>query len=137
MSEEEIQAALAARDRWVILSTVGGDGFPHSVPVGYFLLGGLLIIGCQDGSQKIRNIERNPKVSLLWENGKDSTRLQGILFQGEARIIRDRADRLALKSAICQERGESPPSEVAEGAVYLEITPTKTISWNRPRRGLS
>lgn len=135
MTKEEIQSALSSRDRWLVLSTNGPDGFPHSVPVGCSLLEDRLLIGCRDGSQKVRNIERDSRVSLLWENGRGGSKLRGILIRGQARIVRDPQELFALKTQVRQRRGEESPAEPPPpGTVYLEITPVKTISWDRPTR---
>jgi hypothetical protein len=135
LTEPEIRAALSARDRWIVLTTIGRDGFPHSVPLGCFLAGERIVMGCKDASQKVANVERESRVSLLWENGRGAGELIGILIQGHARVVRDDAERLALKAEACRQRGESPPAEVAPGFVYLEVTPVKTVSWRRPTRG--
>ncbi len=118
----------------MILSTVGPDGFPHSVPLGYFLYQDRLISGCRDGTQKIRNIERNPQVSMLWENGRQADEMIGIMVQGHARVVRANDERLALKQEACRQRGEQAPESIGDGFVYIEVAPHKTVSWRRPRR---
>ncbi len=135
MTESQIQEHLDKKERWVVLSTIGPDGFPHSVPVGYFLFGGRIVIGCRDLTQKVRNIERNAKVSVLWENGRGEPTLTGVMFQGHARVVRDPAERLALRREASRQRGEQlPDSTPPTGSVYIEISPNKTISWDRPSR---
>lgn len=135
MTEIQIQEHLDKKERWVVLSTIGPDGFPHSVPVGYFLFDGRIVIGCRDQTQKVRNIERNSKVSVLWENGRGKPALTGVMFQGHARVVRDPAERLTLRLEASRQRGETPPdSPPPAGAVYIEIIPSKTISWDRPSR---
>lgn len=130
MAQGDIRENLNRRDRWVALTTLGGDGFPHTVPIGYFLYGDCLVMGCRDGTQKVKNIERNNQVSVLWENGRGNGALKGVLFQGHARIVRDDQERLAYKREACAQRGEAVPSEVVPGAVYIEVRPCKTISWD-------
>jgi hypothetical protein len=39
MTPQEVQAFLDAKPGWIILSTIGRHGYPHSVPLGYFRLG--------------------------------------------------------------------------------------------------
>lgn len=132
LTQTEIQQLLGKKDRWVALTTLGPDGYPHTVPIGYFLTDGRLVMGCRDGTQKVKNIERNDRVSVLWENGRGQDALIGILFQGRARVVRDDQERWDLKVEACRQRGEDPPGRPVPGSVYIEITPTKTISWNRP-----
>lgn len=134
LSKHEIRELLEKKDRWVALSTVGPQGFPHTVPIGYFLVGEKLVMGCRDGTQKVKNIERNPKVSVLWENGRGQDALIGVLFRGQARVVRADDERLALKAEACRQRNVEPPASVAPGSVYIEVIPEKTVSWNRPSR---
>jgi PPOX class probable F420-dependent enzyme len=47
-----------------ILSTVDGKGRPHAAPVWYLYDSGKITVSTGRGSQKHRNVERNPGVSL-------------------------------------------------------------------------
>ena len=133
MTPEELQEFLGAKEHWIVLTTIGQDGFPHSVPLGYFLYRGDIISGCKPATQKVKNVERNPRVSLLLENGRANPgHLKGILLRGEARIVRDDAERLELKREACRQRGVPLPDEVKPGSVYIRVTPSKTVSWIKP-----
>ena len=46
------------------LTTVRSDGQPQSVPVWFFRDGEKFLVYSQPGRQKLRNIERNPRVDL-------------------------------------------------------------------------
>ena len=48
----------------VRFSTIGLDGYPHSVPVWFLLDGDDLIIFAGRNTQKVRNIRANPKGSI-------------------------------------------------------------------------
>ena len=132
MSQSEIHEVLSRRDRWVALTTLGKDGFPHTVPIGYFLDGDLVVMGCRDGTQKVKNVERNPKVSVLWENGRGQPALQAVMIRGTARIVRSTEERMRLKAVACGLRGETPPTTLSPGAVYIVVEPKNVVSWNRP-----
>lgn len=134
LSSVEIQDILSQKTHWITLSSLGPSGFPHSVPIGYFLVGDTIVMGCKDGTQKVKNIERDARISLLWENGRGKEFLIGILLQGRARIVRDDSERLSLKREACRQRGEQLPESVGKGFVYIEMKPEKTISWKRPTR---
>ena len=69
LTDEQIEAYVDSRPSWAILSTVDGDGFPHTVPLGYFRLGRDIVMGVRDGTRKVANVERNPNVSVLLEDG--------------------------------------------------------------------
>ena len=50
LSDEEVAAYLDGRPGWAILSTIDEDGFPHTVPLGYFRLGRDIVMGVRDGT---------------------------------------------------------------------------------------
>src|SRR4030095_6233854 len=82
MTNQEVKAFLDAKPGWIVLSSIGRDGYPHSVPLGYFRLGDDVYIGCRAGTQKIKNIERNPKVSLVLESGSSREDIKGGTIPG-------------------------------------------------------
>ncbi|MEM1334478.1 MAG: pyridoxamine 5'-phosphate oxidase family protein, partial [Actinomycetota bacterium] len=92
----EFDAFLDERPGWIVLSTITPDGYPHSVPLGYFRDGDRVYLGCRDRTTKIRNIEQNPKVSLLVESGSTMSDIRGAMIQGTATVHRDADSVLAL-----------------------------------------
>ena len=136
LSDEQIEAYLDSRPAWAVLSTIDKDGFPHSVPLGYFRLGRDIVMGVRDGTRKVANVERNPKVSVLLEDGSSMSDIRGVMFQGDARIVRERAEALQLSREGARARGvpESEwPTEPRPGAAYIRVTPVRTVSWDYGR----
>ena len=133
MSDEEIAAYLDSRPSWAILSTIENDGFPHSVPLGYFRLGRDIVMGVRDGTHKVANVEGNPNVSVLLEDGSTMADIRGVMFQGHARIVREHSEALELAREGARARGvpESEwPTEPRPGACYIRMTPVRTLSWD-------
>ncbi len=133
LTEAEIEAFLAKKEHWMILTTIGSDGYPHTVPMGYFTMEGDLLMGCRPHTQKVKNIERNPKVSALLESGRQGRELVGVMFVGEATVVRERTELLRIKQFLAREKGQAPPTEVKSGFCYIRIRPHRTISWDRTR----
>jgi len=133
LSAEQVAAYLDSRPGWAILSTVDDDGFPHSVPLGYFRLGHDIVMGVRDGTHKVANIESNPHVSVLLEDGSSMADIRGVMLQGRARIVRDHSEALELAREGARARGvpESEwPTEPRPGAAYIRMTPVRTRSWD-------
>lgn len=133
LSDEEIEAYLDSRPCWAILSTLDEDGFPHTVPLGYFRLGRDIIMGVRDGTRKVANVERNPNVSVMLEDGSSMADIRGVMFQGRARIVRERSEALEIAREGARARGvpESEwPTEPRPGAAYIRMTPVRTVSWD-------
>ena len=133
MSEKEAIAYIDTKPGWAMLSTIGSDGYPHTVPVGYFRVNNKIYMGCKDNTQKIVNIERNPKVSVSLESGSTMNDLKGVLLRGKAHVIRDDKDRLAISIQAAQSRGVKKvdfPKTVSPNLVYIEFRNFKITSWN-------
>ena len=133
MSDEEIEAYLDSRPSWAILSTIEKDGFPHSVPLGYFRLGRDIVMGVRDGTRKIANVENNPNVSVLLEDGSSMADIRGVMLQGHARIVREEGEALQLAREGARVRGVPEPewrTAPRPGAAYIRMTPVKTLSWD-------
>ncbi|WP_237570883.1 pyridoxamine 5'-phosphate oxidase family protein [Mycolicibacterium lacusdiani] len=133
MSDEEIEAYLDSRPSWAVLSTIEADGFPHSVPLGYFRLGRDIVMGVRDGTRKVANVENNPNVSVLLEDGSSMADIRGVMFQGHARIVREEGEALQLAREGARARGVPEaewPTAPRPGAAYIRTTPVKTLSWD-------
>ena len=81
MTKEEVDAFLDSKPGWMMLTSLGKDGYPHTVPIGYFRDGDRILMGCRDNTQKTLNIERNPKVSLVIEDGTSMADIRGIMLR--------------------------------------------------------
>jgi nitroimidazol reductase NimA-like FMN-containing flavoprotein (pyridoxamine 5'-phosphate oxidase superfamily) len=133
LSDEQIEAYLDSRPGWAVLSTIDTDGFPHSVPLGYFRLGRDIVMGVRDGTRKVANVEGNPNVSVMLEDGSSMADIRGVMLQGRARIVRDHSEALQLAREGARARGvpESEwPTEPRPGAAYIRMTPVRTRSWD-------
>lgn len=88
MSEEEIAAFLAA-NRTVHVATLARDGTPHLTTLWYGLLDGRIVAWTYRKSQKIKNLERDPRITALVESGDTYSSLQGVQIVGRAEMADD------------------------------------------------
>jgi hypothetical protein len=101
-------------------------------------------------SQKVRNLERDPRVTLQIEAGELYQELRGVMFECEAVIHRDfevvRSLGLEIFTRYASPRGEPPigelPPEVGEMVdkqaakrVALEFVEIKRASWDHRKLG--
>ncbi len=89
-TQEKIAPRLEqAQNIW--LATVRADGRPHLVPIWFVWWDGKVWISTGETSQKIANIERNPRVSVALEDGANP-----VVIEGTAEVYRDAETRDAL-----------------------------------------
>ena len=138
MTKEEAHAYLDSKPGWIVLTTIGADGYPHSVPIGYFRIGDEVFLGGRAGTQKMLNVERNPRVSLLLESGETMQNIKGLMIQGEASVVSEPEELLRLAREAARQRGapeDRLPTEPPAGAAFVRVTPRKMISWDYAREG--
>src|ERR1700686_4697086 len=82
LSHDEVNAYLDSKPGWIVLTTIGSSGYPHSIPIGYFRLGDEIYMGCRAGTQKLKNIDRNPLVSIMVQSGSTGSDIKGVMIQG-------------------------------------------------------
>jgi nitroimidazol reductase NimA-like FMN-containing flavoprotein (pyridoxamine 5'-phosphate oxidase superfamily) len=136
LTKEEAHAFLDSRPGWLILSTVGPDGFPHTVPIGYFRDGDYIYTGGRANTQRFQNLKRNTKVSALVETGNSMDTIKGVMIQGEAEIVDDPKEALELMRASMMARGapeDHLPTEPRPGVAYIRIKPERYITWDYSR----
>lgn len=110
------------------LTTVGHDQTPQPSPVWFLWDGTDLLIFSQPGTPKMRNIERNPRVSLNLDG--DDRGGDIVVLTAEARLVRasPRADELPAYVAKYRDAiiriGMTPESFADAFAAAIRLTPT-------------
>jgi PPOX class probable F420-dependent enzyme len=88
MTPEEVGAFLA-EEKTVTCATNGRDGLPHLMPLWYVLRDGRIWAWTYAKSQKVRNLERDPRATLQVESGIDYAELRGVMLRCDVEIHRD------------------------------------------------
>ncbi|MDR2988496.1 MAG: pyridoxamine 5'-phosphate oxidase family protein [Nocardiopsaceae bacterium] len=143
MTTEEAASFLAA-GRKVQLATNGHDGFPHLVTMYYVMSGGHITFWTYRRSQKALNLERDPRISCLVEEGEEYFDLRGVLVQGEARRIEDPDEIAGIGHQITAVVGGALASAGADALTqYVEhaarkrwgyrVIPDRVISWDHAK----
>jgi PPOX class probable F420-dependent enzyme len=99
MTAGELTAFLESQ-RVVNVASVGRDGWPHVLPLWYVLLDGEVWASTYGKSQKVRNLERDPRATLLLEAGRGYAELRGVMIQSHAKVHRDPATVLRVRERI-------------------------------------
>jgi len=88
MTDAEAAAFLAA-ERVLVVATIGRDGWPHLMPLWYVIRDGEPWATTYAKSQKVRNLERDPRCTLQVEAGDRYDDLRGLMLKAEARLEHD------------------------------------------------
>ena len=88
MSDAEVGAFLD-EERTLVCATIGRDGFPHLMPLWYVVRDGQLWSWTFAKSQKVRNLERDPRATLQVEAGTGYAELRGVMLKCDVTIHRD------------------------------------------------
>ncbi|MBI3927937.1 MAG: pyridoxamine 5'-phosphate oxidase family protein [Armatimonadetes bacterium] len=138
MLDADALAFLESEPDWMVLSTLGRDGSAHSVPLGYFVQNSHIYMGCRDRTQKVRNIERDSRVTLLLASSRGSAVNRGLMLRGEADILREPDMLLPLLEQAARKRGHPRAADdpIPPGIAYIRVRPTRVIRWTlEPRKG--
>jgi hypothetical protein len=139
MGADEV-ATFLDQERTVVCATVGLRGWPHLMPLWYVLRertggrpGPQLWAWTYAASQKVRNLERDPRATLQVEAGELYQELRGVMFECEVAIHRD----LEIVKALGHElftryaapRGEPAPAELpAEVGAIIDQQASKRVA---------
>jgi PPOX class probable F420-dependent enzyme len=88
MSSEEIDEFLLGRHSMSI-ATMNHDGTIHLVAMWYGFLEGAIAIETKAKSQKVLNLQRDPRMTVLVEDGEYYEELRGVELVGKGEIIDD------------------------------------------------
>jgi PPOX class probable F420-dependent enzyme len=141
MSDDEISAFLeAGRDLQV--ASINVDGTPHLVTMWYAMQDGEIAFWTYGKSQKIINLRRDPRLTVLVATGEVYEQLKGVSIQGQAEVVDDPDDVLRYGEAV-YERYWGPLNDmVREGVramgakrVVIVVKPDKILSWDHSKLG--
>jgi nitroimidazol reductase NimA-like FMN-containing flavoprotein (pyridoxamine 5'-phosphate oxidase superfamily) len=132
LSDAEV-AAFLNEERTVTCATVGPRGWPHLMPLWYVLReapagepGPRLWAWTYGVSQKVRNLERDPRASLQVEAGEQYQELRGVMLECDVVLHRDLETVSALGREIlaryASPRGEPPAGELPAGELPGEVS---------------
>jgi PPOX class probable F420-dependent enzyme len=139
------QRELLDSERVVTVASFGRSGWPHLMPLWYVVRDGDIWIYTYAKSQKVRNLERDPRATLLVETGHEYSELRGVMIEADAYINRghdlvyDVARELTLRYA---DGLESIEGDAAEGLrrqaakrVAIRFVARRTASWDHRKLG--
>lgn len=137
---DEERRELIESERVVVVSSIGPRGWPHSMPLWYVPRDAEIWIYTYAKSQKVKNLERDPRATLMIETGHEYGELRGVQIEAEAEIHRDLdtvyelARELAVRYSedISSVEGDAAEALKAQARkrVALRFIPKRIASWD-------
>jgi PPOX class probable F420-dependent enzyme len=142
MTDEEASEFLNGR-HVVNIATFGPDGNIHLVAMWYGLIDGHIAFETFSKSQKVKNLQRDPRITCLVEDGESYDQLRGLEIVGTARLDEDPAAVVALATQVVERYyGVTDPNDaqalaevVAKKRTLVEVIPERIVSWDHTKLG--
>jgi PPOX class probable F420-dependent enzyme len=141
MTDDEIRSFIEGQ-KVVQVATINRDGTPHLVPLWFAIVDGDIVLETFTKSQKVKNLERDPRLTVLLEDGDVYEKLRGVAIYATAELVKDVEKVHELHMAVLK-RNTELPEEVLEKATR-SMAPKKTgivikarriISWDHRKLG--
>src|SRR5499427_5871800 len=88
MTDDEVGAFLAER-RKLHVATLDRHGTPHLMPMYFLVVDGAVTFWTYTASQKIVNLRRDPRITVMAEDGEAYFDLRGVQIAGRAHLDAD------------------------------------------------
>jgi len=147
MTDSELKNFLAKSQTMTIVS-INKDGTPHPMPMWYGVEPDCSVVMTTfTKSQKIVNIARDPRVSLLVESGGAVyEKLKGVVIYGRAELIRDTEQVVDILTRVSTKTLDNPDDKTRDGIrnavrgtapkrTGIRIRPEKIVSWDHSKLG--
>lgn len=145
---DEEARSMIETGRHLTVASIRPDGRPHLVAMWYVLDDdGLIVFTTYAKSQKVKNLQRDPRVTAMLEDGVGYTEVRGLMIEGEAEVITDDpAFTARVMAGVGAKYGAridgathiapAAPDPVPAGALkrcVVRIRPTRFRSWDHGR----
>jgi PPOX class probable F420-dependent enzyme len=144
LSDDE-QRELLDTERVAVVASHGPRGWPHVMPLWYVPRDGRIWVWTYAKSQKVRNLERDRRATVLVETGHEYAELRGVQIEAGAILHRDLdtvfefAQELTVRYAEGIESVEGDAAEElraqAPKRVAIEFEPKRVASWDHRKLG--
>lgn len=140
--DEQLQ--LLDEQRVVIATTIGPRGWPHSMPLWFTVRDGDIWAWTFAKSQKVKNLERDDRATVLVESGHEYSELKGVMLKTHARIERDTEQVLDFAGELfAKYQGADPQdADMREGMrgqatkrVAIRFEVVETVTWDHAKLG--
>jgi len=140
MSNEEVEAFIESH-KSLQVGTIERDGSVHLSTLWFAVVDGKIVFETYTKSQKIKNLERDNRITVLLEDGTVYEKLRGVMIKGNARLVTDPAEVHPLALAVMRRNQPDIPEDLLSKAAEqmaskrtaVVIEPLKMVSWDHTK----
>jgi PPOX class probable F420-dependent enzyme len=142
MTDDEVRQFLE-RSRVMTMATNGPKGNPHLIAMWYALVDGEIWFETKAKSQKVVNLRRDDRLTVMVEDGETYDTLRGVAIEGRAEIVDD-AEALFKVGISVWERYTGPYEESMRPMVEMMLNKRVAVrvrvermrSWDHRKLGM-
>lgn len=140
MTPEEVEAYLTV-EKDLQVASLNADGSPHLVTMWFAVMEGDVCFWTYGRSQKIVNLQRDPRVSVLVATGEHYGELRGVSISGRAQVIEDRDEVNRIGETVFEKYWMPIEDDATREGVRamgikrlgVRITADKVVSWDHAK----
>ncbi|HZR14599.1 MAG TPA: PPOX class F420-dependent oxidoreductase [Acidimicrobiia bacterium] len=143
MTSEEVDEFLQGRHTMSI-ATMNHDGTIHLVAMWYGFLEGAIAIETKAKSQKVQNLRRDPRMTVLVEDGETYEELRGVELVGTGEIVDDPDRMFELGISVFERYQGGKYTEemrpfveaMLNKRVVVKLAVERVVSWDHRKLGM-
>jgi PPOX class probable F420-dependent enzyme len=121
------------------MATADKQGQPHVVPVWYAWDGESIWISAYSDTRKVRELRKNPLISIVIDIAADSDHATAVILEGKAELLHEPREFIEMKFFWIYERylgaegiiGKRPQEWIEDPLnTLIKLTPQKIITWD-------
>ena len=137
MDAEEIEEFIEEQ-KSLQVGTINSDGSIHLSTLWFAVVDGLIVFETYTSSQKVVNLERDPRITVLLEDGLEYNNLRGVMIKGVANLVSEPTEVKEIAREVIKRNQPEIPDEMLDDAAaslavkrtVVTVIPEKVVSWD-------
>ena len=143
MDTEEIEVFIEEQ-KSLQVGTINSDGSIHLSTLWFAVVDGLIMFETYTSSQKVVNLERDPRITVLLEDGLEYNNLRGVMIKGTSRLVSEPSEVKKVAREVIKRNQPEIPEEMLDDAAaslavkrtVITVVPEKIVSWDHRKISL-
>jgi len=141
MTPEEIRQFISEQ-KSLQVATLNQDGSVHLSTLWFGVIDDEIVFETYTKSQKILNLQRDPRIAVLLEDGVEYDKLRGVTINGTGQLHTDPAEVqkyagavIARNHGLSSDDANQAAAALAAKRTAVVVKPDKIVSWDHTKLG--